>query len=47
MTTTVFTDIARTIPATAGQGVGGMTDLSGNGNHAGQATAAARYNLNP
>ena len=47
MLNTVFTDVARTIPATAGQGVGGMIDLSGNGNHAGQGTAAARYNLNP
>jgi len=42
MATTVFTDTTRTIPAEVGQGVGGMTDLSGNGNHATQATAAAR-----
>ena len=40
--TTVFTNTARTIPAEVGQGVGGMTDRSGNGNHATQATAAAR-----
>jgi hypothetical protein len=42
MTTTVFTDTTRTIPAAVGQGVGGLADLSGNDNHAAQATAAAR-----
>ena len=42
MATTVFTNTTRTIPAEVGQGVGGMTDLSGNDNHATQATAAAR-----
>jgi hypothetical protein len=42
MTTTVFTNTTRTIPAEVGQGVGGMADLSGNNNHATQATAAAR-----
>jgi len=42
MATTVFTNTTRTIPAEVGQGVGGMTDLSGNDNHAAQATAAAR-----
>jgi len=42
MATTVFTNTTRTIPAEVGQGVGGMTDLSGRDNHAAQATAAAR-----
>jgi len=42
MVTTVFTNTTRTIPAEVGQGVGGMTDLSGNDNHATQAIAAAR-----
>jgi len=42
MATTVFTNTTRTIPAEVGQGVGGMTDLSGRDNHATQATAAAR-----
>jgi len=40
--TTTFTDTARTVPATVGQAVAGMTDLSGRGNHATQATVAAR-----
>jgi len=49
MATTVFTNTTRTIPAEVGQGVGGMTDLSGRGNHAVQATAAARptYQTSP
>jgi hypothetical protein len=42
MTTTVFTDTTRTIPAAVGHGVGGLADLSGNDNHAAQATSAAR-----
>ena len=42
MATTVFNNTTRTLPAEVGQGVGGMTDLSGNDNHATQATAAAR-----
>jgi len=42
MVTTVFTNTTRTIPAEVGQGVGGLSDLSGNDNHATQATAAAR-----
>jgi len=42
MANTVFTNTTRTIPAEVGQGVGGMTDLSGRDNHAAQATAAAR-----
>jgi len=42
MVTTVFTNTTRTIPAEVGQGVGGLADLSGNDNHATQATAAAR-----
>jgi hypothetical protein len=42
MVTTVFTNTTRTIPAEVGQGVGGLADLSGNGNHATQATEAAR-----
>jgi len=42
MVTTVFTNTTRTIPAEVGQAVGGLADLSGNGNHATQATAAAR-----
>ena len=47
--TTVFTNTTRTIPAEVGQAVGGMTDLSGNDNHAAQATAAARpiYQTSP
>ena len=47
--TTVFTNTLRTIPAEVGQGVGGMTDLSGRDNHAAQATAAARpiYQTSP
>ena len=36
--TTVFTNTTRTIPAEVGQGVGGLADLSGNDNHAAQAT---------
>ena len=49
MATTVFTNTTRTIPAEVGQGVGGMTDLSGRDNHATQATAAARptYQTSP
>ena len=49
MATTVFTNTTRTIPAEVGQGVGGMTDLSGRDNHAAQATAAARpiYQTSP
>jgi len=49
MATTVFTNTTRTIPAEVGQGVGGMTDLSGNDNHATQAIAAARpiYQTSP
>jgi len=49
MTTTVFTNTTRTIPAEVGQGVGGMTDLSGRDNHAAQATTAARpiYQTSP
>ena len=42
MATTVFTNTTRTIPAEVGQAVGGLADLSGNDNHAAQATAAAR-----
>jgi len=42
MVTTVFTNTTRSIPAEVGQGVGGLADLSGNDNHATQATAAAR-----
>ena len=42
MATTVFNNTTRTIPAEVGQGVGGMTDLSGRDNHAAQATATAR-----
>jgi hypothetical protein len=37
-----FTDTARTTNATVGQAVAGMTDLSGRGNHATQATIANR-----
>jgi len=49
MTTTVFTNTIQTIPAEVGQGVGGLADLSGNDNHATQATAAARptYQTDP
>jgi hypothetical protein len=42
MATTVFTNTTRTLPAEVGQGVGGLADLSGNDNHAAQATSAAR-----
>jgi len=42
---TCFTDTARTTPATVGQAVAGMTDLSGRGNHATQATLASRPTL--
>jgi hypothetical protein len=42
MATTVFTNTTRTIPAEVGQGVGGLADLSGNDNHAAQATASAK-----
>jgi len=49
MATTVFTNTTRTIPAEVGQGVGGLADLSGNDNHAAQATVAARpiYQTSP
>jgi hypothetical protein len=49
MATTVFTNTTRTIPAEVGQGVGGLADLSGNDNHAAQATSAARpiYQTSP
>jgi hypothetical protein len=49
MATTIFTNITRTVPAEVGQGVGGMTDLSGRDNHAAQAIAAARpiYQTSP
>jgi len=49
MATTVFTNTTRTIPAEVGQGVGGLADLSGNDNHAAQATAAAKpiYQTSP
>jgi len=49
MATTVFTNTTRTLPATVGQGVGGLADLSGNDNHAAQATSAARpiYETSP
>jgi hypothetical protein len=49
MATTVFTNTTRTLPAEVGQGVGGLADLSGNDNHAAQATAAARpiYQTSP
>jgi len=49
MATTVFTNTARTIPAEVGQAVGGLADVSGNDNHAAQATAAARpiYQTSP
>jgi hypothetical protein len=40
--TTCFTDTAGTIPATVGDAVARINDLSGNGNHAIQVTAAAR-----
>jgi hypothetical protein len=40
--TTCFTDTARTTPASVGQAVAGMTDLSGRGNHATQAITSAR-----
>ncbi len=41
-TTTCFTDTAGTTAATYGDAVARINDLSGNGNHATQATAAAR-----
>lgn len=41
-TTTCFTDTAGTIAAGVGDAVARINDLSGNGNHATQATAAAR-----
>jgi hypothetical protein len=49
MATTIFTNTTRTLPAEVGQGVGGLADLSGNDNHAAQATAAARpiYQTSP
>jgi len=49
MATTVFTNTTRTIPAEVSQGVGGLADLSGNDNHATQATVAARpiYQTSP
>jgi hypothetical protein len=49
MATTVFTNTTRTIPAEVGQGVGGLADLSGNDNHAAQATASAKpiYQTSP
>jgi hypothetical protein len=40
--TTCFTDTARTTPASVGQAVAGMTDLSGRGNHATQDITSAR-----
>ena len=42
MANTIFTNTTRTLPAEVGQGVGGLADLSGNDNHAAQATSAAR-----
>ena len=39
---TTFTDTAGTTPATVGDAVARINDLSGNGNHATQATTAAR-----
>ena len=49
MATTIFTNTTRTLPAAVGQGVGGLADLSGNDNHAAQATSAARpiYQTSP
>jgi len=41
-TATAFTDTSRTAAASPGNGVAGLSDLSGRGNHAAQATAAAR-----
>jgi len=40
--TTVYTDTGRTAPASPGDTVAGLTDLSGNEHHATQATAAQR-----
>jgi hypothetical protein len=40
--TTCFTDTTRTTPASVGQAVAGMTDLSGRGNHATQSITSAR-----
>lgn len=43
--TTCFQDAAGTTPAGAGDPVGRITDLSGNGNHATQSTSASRPTL--